>query len=391
MPVLISQKHLARPQDPESLDLRHADGPYLIDDNGRRYLDFLSSWCAGNLGWNNGFVRNAIRKFDGPDYVYPGLEYRRWDELAEMIARVSPAHLTRSFRATGGSEAVDTAMQIAMAYTGRHKFISLEGSYHGNSIGPLSIGDNDARKKIGPLLPGCMQIDLPLDEKAHSKLETRLKKKDVAAIILEPVVMNLGVEIPTQAFMEGARKLCTRYGSLLIADEVASGFGRTGKMFAIEHYGIEPDVMCIAKGLSAGYAPIGATVTTEKIYKKIRDKVDVYSTYGWHPLATEAAIAVLRYYRKNGEKLFAHVEALSQHFRTRLSQMEFKRGGRLNIIGMAIAIDLKKSSYAEKIKARCFENGLLLSAQEEKLVMFPPLNLTMEEADAGLDILENCI
>jgi adenosylmethionine-8-amino-7-oxononanoate aminotransferase len=382
---------LARSQEAEELDVKRTEGVYFIDNNGRQYLDFMSGWCVGNLGWAHEKVRRAVREYNGPDYVPPGFIYRPWDELAEMLADIAPGKLSKCFRTTGGSESVDTAMQIAMAYTGRKKFVSIEDSYHGNSIGPLSIGATESKDELGGLLPGCLKIETPLDEKAAGKLETRLKTKEIAAFIMEPVVLNAGVHIPTKEFVHEARRLCDKYGTLFIADEVASGFGRTGKMFAIEHYDVAPDVLCLAKALTSGYAGMGTTITTDKIFRKVKDQVNIYSTYGWHPLAVAAATATLKVFRSSGERIFRHVSEASQHFRTSLSQMEFRKGGEMSIIGLAIGVDVKKRGYVENIKERCLEEGLIISNQEKKLVMFPPLNISIQEIDEGLDILKRCI
>lgn len=156
----------------------------------------MMGWCVGNLGWHNPTTRAHIRKFTGPDYVYPGYSYPGWLELAQLLARITPGELTKSFRATGGSEAVDMALQAAMVHTGRKKLLSIEDSYHGNTLAGLSVASSDNRKKYPNLLPNCHKIEAPLDADALDKVETRLKRRDVAAFIMEPIVINLGVHIP---------------------------------------------------------------------------------------------------------------------------------------------------------------------------------------------------
>ena len=160
-------------------------------------------------------------------------------KACELLARISPTEeLHKSYRATGGTKAVEAAMQISMMYTGRSKFISLEGCYHGNSIATLSLNTQDNKENYENLLSGCSQLATPLNEKAADKLETQLKKKDVAAFIMEPISCNLGVLVPQPEFMERAQQLCNKYGTLFVMDEVACGFGRTGKIFATEHFDI---------------------------------------------------------------------------------------------------------------------------------------------------------
>jgi adenosylmethionine-8-amino-7-oxononanoate aminotransferase len=387
----LGKKPLTRAEEPYAIEVKKTQGDYLIDRHGKKYIDFVMGWCVGNIGWGNKEVTSAIRMYNGPDYVYPGLVYPPWNELAEMLTSLAPGKLEKCYRTTGGSEAVDAAMQIAMAYTGRNKFLSVEDAYHGNTIGSLSIGAVSNREKISGLLPGCLKIDLPLDEKAVHKLETRLKKKDIAAFILEPVLCNLGVHIPSQAFMKAARELCSQYGTLLVIDEVATGFGRTGKFLACEHYDLEPDILCIAKAVTGGYASLGAVITTKKIEEKVRDAVNIYSTYGWHPLSVAVAIANIKYLRKHWTKISGNIAEASQQFRTRLSQMDFKKKGTMNIIGLAISVNVGDSKYASLISEKCLRKGLFFTTQDEMLIMFPSLTIDKITIARAMDILEECL
>jgi adenosylmethionine-8-amino-7-oxononanoate aminotransferase len=291
----LDRKYFGRQGEPEDVVVGHSAGSYLIDSRGRKYIDFMMGWCVGNLGWGNTEIRAAARTFDGPEYVHPNYLYRPWAELAEMLAHMTPGALAVSYRTTGGTESVEAALQIAMAYTGRGSFVSIEDSYHGNSIGAMSIGASDNREKFKSLLPNCHKIETPLDARALGKVETLLKKRDVAAFIMEPIICNLGALVPEADFVRGVRKLCTRYGTLFIADEVATGFGRTGTLFACEHFGLEPDVLCMAKAITGGYGGMGAVITTSKIAKAIKGRFGMYSTYGWHPRAVAVALANLRY------------------------------------------------------------------------------------------------
>src|SRR5438874_3334919 len=293
------QKFLARDMTAE-LEVASVDGSFVIDSHGKRYIDFVMGWCVGNLGWRNPAIRERPRRFNGPDYVYPGYAYKPWVELAELLASIAPGKLTKCFRATGGSEAVDIALQAAMVHTGRQKLLSLEGSYHGNTLGGLSIGDSENRKRCKNLLPHCGKIEPPLDAKALKNIERRLQRRDVAAFVMEPISINLGVLIPEQGFMSELQRLCRRYGTLLVTDEVATGFGRTGRMFACEHFDLQPDIMCVAKALSGGLGGIGAVIATPPVAKSMEDKGGMfYSTYGWHPRSVDVAIATIRYLKTN--------------------------------------------------------------------------------------------
>jgi adenosylmethionine-8-amino-7-oxononanoate aminotransferase len=383
------KKFLVSSGDEIPLKLKNSEGYFLYDEDNKKYIDFLSGWCVGNLGWGNSVLKKAIREYDGPAYVYPRLSYEPWEELAQLLAEISPGKLTRSFRTTGGSESVDTALQIAMAYTGRKRFLSLENSYHGNLISSLSIGDSETADKVNNHLQGCERVKLPLDEKALKKIETNLKEKKVAAFIMEPVICNMSVIIPEKKFMQDLEKLCRKYGTLLIIDEVATGFGRTGKLFASEHFGIEPDVMCISKAITGGYAGLGATLTTEKIAKAIKDKVSIYSTYGWHPLSVHVALTNIRYLRK--ENILENVNRLSAIFSETLSTLKFKKKAEVRIIGLAMGIEFDDSKYAEKIQKKCLKEGLLLVNQDKSIVLFPALNINEKTAREGLAIFEKCL
>lgn len=375
----------------EDLQVVRSEGSYLFDERGRRYIDFITGWNVGNFGWGSREIKDAIRRSESPEYVYPYYLYKPWTELARLLADMTPGKLKKSFRATGGTEAVETALQVALAYTKRRKFISIEDSYHGNSIATRSIGSSENKKKFKNLLPNCLKVKPPLDQEAADRVEKLLRGRDVAAFIMEPIILNLGVLIPDKEFMQTLRELCTKYGTLLILDEVATGFGRTGKLFASEHFEIEPDVMTMAKAITGGYAGMGATITTEEIGEAVREDVNIYSTYGWHPLSVDAAIANLKYIKKHQKRLLGNVSEMSDYFAARLSQMEFKHPVTLRIKGLAIGVDAGDADYVSKLSEKCRRAGLLVTTESEALTMFPPLNINQAIAREGLDILEKCL
>jgi acetylornithine/succinyldiaminopimelate/putrescine aminotransferase len=384
-----TQRYLSSGAEVEDLQITRADGAYIFDARGRKYIDFVAGWCVGNLGWNVDGIKRGVRG-RRPDYVYPELLYAPWAELAKLLASIAPGELQRSYRATGGTEAVEIAMQVAMASTGRRKFVSIEESYHGNSIGTLSIGASSAREKL-QLLPNCKKIEPPLDEAAVDQVETLLKGRDVAAFIMEPIIMNLGVLEPDPEFMTGVQRLCRRYGTLLVMDEVATGFGRTGALFASEHYDLEPDVMCIGKAVTAGYAGLGATIVTDRVARKVGNKVSFWSTYGWHPLAVDMAIANIRHWKKNRVALLRNVNAMSAYLQTRLGEMDFKKPAQLCIKGLAIGVKVGSERYATQITDRCREGGLLISTQDEVLTLFPSLTIDQNVAKRAMNILAEAI
>lgn len=383
-----ARKFLGRDSDAEQLQITRTEGSCVFDGNGKRYIDFLAGWCVGNLGWSDAEIERALRAAQKVTYAYPYYLYRPWVDLAELLAKIAPGRLTKSFRATGGSEAVEIALQIAMVHTNRRGVMSLEDAYHGNTIGGLSVGASSNRDTYPNLLPHCFKISPPLNRAALRKIDNRLRKRDVAAFIMEPISCNLNVLVPDKEFMTGLARLCKKYGTLLIVDEVACGWGRTGRLFATEHFPIAPDIMCLAKAITDGYAPMGAVMTTAAVAKSAEECGSFYSTYGWHPLAVEAALANVRYWIRHKTKLLAHVNAMSTVFAERLAQIEFKQRPTIRAKGLAIAVEFDDSDYAEEIASRCEENGLLLTSSDNAITMFPPLNIERKLVEEGLKILE---
>ena len=280
-------KYIGRDFPAELIEYSKTQGSFVYDAKGNKYIDFLMGWNIGNVGWGVKEIREVIKNYNGPDYVNPSSLYAPWVELAKILISITPGKMAKVFRATGGTEAVEIALQAAMSYTKRTKFISIEGSYHGHSIGAMSIGMSYFRTQYSNLLPNCYKIDPPLDVRAAEKVVNLLKNRDIAAYISEPIINNLGVVIPTPEFYQIVSQACKKTGTLFIMDEVATGFGRTGMLFASEHYNLQPDILCLGKALTGGYAAMGATLMTEEIAKSMQWNFSFYSTFGWHPLNTK--------------------------------------------------------------------------------------------------------
>jgi 4-aminobutyrate aminotransferase-like enzyme len=374
----------------QDIDVIGAEGSILIAANGRRYIDFVMGWCVGTLGWGMAPLREILSGYEGPTYVQGSFLYRPWVELAQLLTDLAPGRLARCFRATGGSEAVDLALRAAMLHTGRRRFISIQGAYHGETLAALSVGDAELTEELpgGPLL-SCARIAAPLGARAAEQLERRLRRRDVAALIMEPVVCNLGAVVPERVFMDRAQALCRKYGTLLIMDEVATGFGHTGELFASEHFGIEPDLLCLAKSMSGGLLGIGATLATEEV----AGSVDfLYSTYGWHPLSVEATLHQLRHLVKHRTAILENVRGTGQYLRDRLSAMDFGCDVEVRGKGLAIGVELKQGKRAARIVEAARERGLLLSDIDDRTIaMFPALNVERELASRAMDLLQECV
>lgn len=386
------KKYLGRDKAALPVQIVKSQGSYLYGPRGEKYIDFLMGWCVGNIGWGNTTVLKKRKNFVGPDYVNPRYLYQPWAELAKILADIMPGQLVKSFRATGGTEAVEIAMQAAMSHTKRYKFVSIEGAYHGHSIGAMSIGDSNFRKWYRNLLPHCYKIKPPLDAKAGYEVEKILSKRDIAAFISEPIICNLGVVIPDKEFFSIIQKACKKYGTLLIIDEVATGFGRTGKLFASEYYNLKPDIMCLGKGITGGYGGLGATIMTHEVAKSMEFDFSFYSTFGWQPLNVEAALTNVKYIIKNKEKLLKNTNEMGNYFEQRLQKMKFKYPAIIRRKGLAIGVEFKKNGYATTIINRCRKNRLLFSDLGPNVfTLFPALNIDRETVEKGLNIIENSI
>ena len=278
-----------------------AQGSYLYDSEGHAYLDFHTGEGFASLGHNHPDVREVLRRARGRPRgrgADPLLAARR-DARRGAGARL-PAGLDAMFFASTGAEAVDSAMKFARAATGRPRLISCESGFHGVTMGPLAlVGDDFFKEGFGPLLPGCAQVPFgDLDA-----LERELRARDVAAFFVEPVQGRM-VTLPPDGYLRGAQELCRRYGTLFVVDEIQTGLGRTGRWFALEHWGLEPDFVLIGKALSGGYMPVAAMVTTREIFQRAVGTLERsyvhQSTFGRNRLSMAAGLATLRVIERDG-------------------------------------------------------------------------------------------
>jgi putrescine aminotransferase len=204
--------------------------------------------------------------------------------------------------------------------------------------------------------------------------------------------MNHGVCVPSTGFMSGLAEVCKEHGTLLVFDEVACGWGRTGKLFATEHGGVAPDLLCLAKSITNGHAPLAATLATAAVADGVRDKLDFYATFGWHPFAVEAALATLDLVERDGDAILANVAERSVQFAARLSELPWRRAADIHVKGLALAVHFEDAKgYPEALAQACREAGLLVGNEDDYLLLFPPLVIDRETADEGLEILERVV
>ncbi len=333
--------------------------------------------------------------------------------LAEQIIQLAPGELDTVFFTNCGAEGVETAVKFARAATGRKRMLFTHKAFHGLTLGALSInGNSEFRSPFEPLLPDCTQI--PFNH--IDALEYQLKKRDVAAFIVEPI-QGKGVQIPDDDYLPLAQKLCRKYDTLFILDEVQTGYGRTGKMFAAEHWLLEPDILVTAKGLSGGYIPVGAVLYKRSIYNKVfssMDKCVVHSTtFGQNDLAMAAGLATLHVLRN--EHIIENADhigrLLLETLRNRLSQYEMIRDIRGR--GLMIAIEFKSPtnltarmgwSLLHKLDQSLFPQAVLIPLLKDHRILaqvaghhmdiiklIPPLVINKEDVHAIADAFQNVV
>jgi ornithine--oxo-acid transaminase len=315
-------------------------GAYLRDASGARYLDLLSGWGVFAIGRNHPRLAEALRSVLDSDL--PNLVQMDVSTLAGMLAERLLAHapwLQKVFFTNSGTEAFESAIKFARAATGRSGIVHCQSGFHGLTYGALSaVGDQIYRQGFGPLLPGFVEIpfnDLPA-------LERALKNRDVAAFCVEPI-QGKGVNVPSPDYLQSAHTLCKKYGTLLVADEIQTGLGRTGRFFAVEHWGVEPDVILIAKGLSGGHVPVGAVLLQGRVFAKVFDRMDKAvvhgSTFAKNDLAMAAGIATLEVLES--ERLVENAAALGERLIVSLEGMKRRHELIKDVRGKGLLIGLE--------------------------------------------------
>jgi ornithine--oxo-acid transaminase len=325
-------------------DKRYASarGSYLYDDVGNAYLDFHTGEGFASLGHNHPDVRAALQAtlaadlIDGVQIHYSPLA----GMLAEALSQRLPDGLDAVFFASAGAEAVDSAIKFARAATGRPRLISCESSFHGVTLGPLSlVGDDFFKEGFGPLLPGCARVPFgDLD-----RLEQELASGDVAAFIVEPVQGRM-VTLPPEGYLQGAQALCRRYGTLFVVDEIQTGLGRTGSWFALERWGLEPDFVLVGKALSGGYMPVAAMVTRREVFQKAVGTLERsyvhQSTFGRNRLSMAAGLAALRIIER--DRLLEHSAYIGAVLLEGLTELQqrYEMIQEIRACGLMIGIEL---------------------------------------------------
>ena len=396
----------------------HASGATITDVNGREYLDCFAGISVVNAGHNNPQVIAAAKvQMDKlvhcSSYIY---HVQPVADLAEKIAHIAPRGLTKTFFGNSGAEAIEGAMKLARLYTGKHELIALHASFHGRSWGTLSITGNQGRKKRGgPYASGVAFAPAPYAYRSQWRNDPEecgrqcarslddvirfATSADVAAFIAEPVMGEGGIIVPPPNYFKEVKKILDQHGILFIADEVQSGFGRSGKMFAYEHFGVDPDILVTAKGIADGF-PLSAFTTRPEIAAAFRPG-DHLSTFGGNPVSCAAALANIEFMQK--ENLPARAAETGHYAMSKLRDLQ-KRSpiiGDIRGLGLMIGVELVKDEKltpatpeAEAIRDALLKSGVLVGVGGVfgNVIRFqPPLIITRQQIDKAISAFASAL
>jgi putrescine aminotransferase len=388
-------------------DMRYskAEGVYLYDEGGQPYMDLTAGYGALNLGHNPREVIKAVSEAQElPSVLLVGYN-PLMGALANALASILPGDLSVAIFGCGGAEAVENALKTARACTGRKKFVSCIGGYHGLSFGALSVcGSERFRMTVAPLLEHCELVPFGDPE----ELEQALQGRDVAAFIVEPIQGEGGAVVPSKGYLKSAADLCRKFGTLLIFDEIQTGFGRTGKMFAMEHDEVVPDIATLSKSLGSGVMPVSVSVTSEKIWMKAfgsRDRFDLtISTFAGNPAACAAALKTIEIMQR--DDITERARTLGDYAKKRLLDLKTKHDLIKEIRGMGLLLGIELETAG--LFSGAMEHNLSIMIMVEllhkhniatsyfdfdpKVLRFePPLIVTTEEIDKAVDALDKVL
>ena len=406
------------------LHVTDAEGCWFTDGAGRRYLDFSSQLMCVNLGHKNARVVEAIAEQARElAYVTPGYATAARARLSEKLLEVLPEGINKFFFATSGTEANEAAFKIARMFTGKTKIISRYRSYHGSTMGSIAATGDPRRWAMEPAGKGAGVVfapetncyDCPIRHSYPScniacadYIEHMIRNEsDVAAIIVEPVVGTNGVLVPPPEYFPRLREICDRHGVLLIADEVMTGWGRTGKWFAMNHWNVKPNILVTAKGITSAYVPLGLCATTTKIADYFEDHYFSHGhTYEAHPLTLGPAVATIEEMQRL--KLVERAAELEPYVRAKLEAVKAKHPsvGDVRGLGLFFAVEIVKNRttkqlfntmrdkvkgkplVVDQIAAKMMAQGVSIQAFVSHFVIAPPLIVTKEELDLGIAALD---
>jgi putrescine aminotransferase len=373
-----------------------ADGMFLTDVEGNEWLDFLGGLGVFSLGHRHPKVVAAVRdQLERLPLTIPIFFTQQQAELAEALAQVLPGRLQYSFFCNSGAEAVEGALKLARVATGRTEIIAAERAYHGKTMGALSASGRELFKTpFEPLVPDCRQV--PFGDIAA--LEAAVSER-TAAVLLEPIQGEGGVIVPPDDYLPAVRRLCTERGALLIADEVQTGFGRTGKLFAVEHWGVEPDLICLAKALGGGVMPLGAFCGTPEVWEPFREKpwlhTSTFGSPGGNPMACAAGLAALRAVQEEG--LAERAAELGAYFLGQLRQLQAEFPQQIREVrgkGLLLGLEFLDEDVAGLTIAGVARRHVIVAYYLSNPRVFrfePPLIVTREQIDRAVNAFREAL
>ncbi|HPH97947.1 MAG TPA: aminotransferase class III-fold pyridoxal phosphate-dependent enzyme [Anaerolineaceae bacterium] len=411
------------------IPVKKAEGVYFWDVNGKRYLDFNSMVMCVNIGHGNQRVMNAmIEQIRELPFAGPGMATRPRAVLGKLLSEVTPGDLNHFLYTLGGAEANENAIKMARAYTGRPKILARYRSYHGATYGAVAASGDPRRVAWEPtVMPGVVHFLDPYRYRSTfhrtnpniSEAEfcqdylNHLEEiilyegpQSIAAILMESVTGTNGIIIPPAGYMQGVRALCDKYGIQMIADEVMSGFGRTGRWFAVDQWDVVPDLMTMAKGLTSGYAPLGAVAMRPHIFEHFKDKVYQGGlTYNGHPVSLAAAIANIEVMRD--EKLVENSAAMGKVMADMLAELVERHPsvGEVRSIGLFGIIELVKNRETREplvpfngsspimtaIRNFLMDRGVFLYLHWHTILIIPPLIINEKQLAEGFNALDEAL
>jgi taurine--2-oxoglutarate transaminase len=408
------------------IPMDRAEGVYFWDADGKRYIDFSSQLMNLNIGHQHPKVVAAIKEqAETLCYSHPGMATEPRARLGKLLSEITPGNLKKTFFCLGGAEANENAIKMARLYTGRHKVLSQYISYHGATHGSIALTGDNRRWAVEPTMPGAVHVLNPYcyrcpfgwtRDTCHRECISHIEEiiqyegpEEIAAIFLEGVVGSNGIIVPPDDYWPRMREICDKYGILLISDEVMSGFGRTGKWFAVDNWDVKPDIITFAKGVTSGYVPLGGVIVTDEIALHFENnKLWCGLTYSAHPLSCATGAAAVQVYQEDG--LINNAAEVGQHLGKRLEELKTKHisVGDVRYIGLFSVIELVKDKLTKEpmaarnakgaelttmneIGAFLRDNGLFTFIKANMIFVAPPLCITQDQLDEGLEIIDRAL
>lgn len=412
----------------EPMEIKKAHGVFFYTNDGKKHLDFSSQLINMNLGHGHPAIADAVYKqMQDFSFVYPGSAFDAKAELGRKLAAIAPGNLNKTFYTLGGAEANENAIKIARLYTGRNKIITLYSSYHGATYGAISVSGDPRKHPVeSSVMPHVVHVENPYvyrcpwgtksesdcRDKALEQLERIIRyegENSIAAILLEGESGTSGCIKYPKGYWKGVSEIAKKYGILTISDEVMSGFGRTGKWFAIEHHGVVPDMITMAKGITGGYLPLGGVIVSDEIASFFNTRMlPAGLTNAAHPVCLAAASAAIDVYRN--ENMIENAATMGKYINEKLLQIKEKHlsVGDVRITGLLGCLELVKNKedktpmapfnakpeemvVMNQLSARLKELGLFTIVRWNFLFIAPPLSINREEADLGIEIIDEAL